>query len=228
MQHPDILKTIELLPGLDYYIFNGVTGINVSGGADSAILLYLTMKYSTENTIHILTLGNNQRHRRNVRVASEVVERCIQLTGNTNIKHHIHYTDIQSVDEIIKMVDYHMNQNEIDVMLAGTTQNPPTLVTDKFGLKVTEHERDPEKSRDPIIRSGDKIIGFRPFFNSNKKVVASLYEKYGILDDLFSLTRSCEYDPTSNYFKNIDDPGTGHCGKCWWCEERKWAFGRLQ
>ena len=54
-----------------------------------------------------------------------------------------------------------------------------------------------------------------------------MYKEANLLDELYPITRSCEYDPTSNYFKNIKNPGIGHCGKCWWCEERKWAFGTL-
>ena len=230
MTNPNIVETIKILPGLDYHVFDGITGINVSGGADSAILLYLTMKYSTENLINIFTLGNNQRYRRNVHASTAVVERCIQLTGNTNIKHHIHYADIQNYESLNEMLTYHRNNSEIDVMLGGVTQNPPTEVTDNFELKVTEDERSPENTRDPIIRVGDKIVGFKPFVNSDKKVIAELYEKYDLMETLFPITRSCEFDPTNEFFHNrkIVDPGMGHCGRCWWCEERKWAFGRLE
>lgn len=229
MAHPKILDTIEILPNLEYHLFDGTTGINVSGGADSAILLYLTMKYS-KSKLNILTLGNNQRYRRNVQAATAVIERCIQLTGNDNIIHHIHYTDVQSVDEIIKMIDYHRDQNEIDVMLGGMTQNPPEYVTDTFELDVTEDSRSPDTIRDPIIKlDSGKIVGFLPFVNLNKKVIAELYEKYDLMESLFPLTRSCEFDPTSGFFhgRKIVDPGMGHCGRCWWCQERKWAFGRL-
>ena len=58
----------------------------------------------------------------------------------------------------------------------------------------------------------------KPFLGMDKKDIARLYEEEGILDDLFPLTRSCENDDTLDY----------HCGYCWWCDERKWAFnGRL-
>jgi 7-cyano-7-deazaguanine synthase in queuosine biosynthesis len=225
---PQILRTIEILPGLEYHTFNGVTGINVSGGADSALLLYLTMMFS-ENPIRILTLGNNQRYRRNVKAATEVVERCIQLTGNTNIKHFIHYADVQNFEALNNMLTYHRDSWEIDVMLGGMTQNPPTEVTDEFELEVTETERNPGTERESLVKVGDKIVGFKPFVNVDKKVIAEIYKKYDIVDDLFSVTRSCEFDPTSNFFhtRKIIDPGMGHCGRCWWCEERKWAFGRL-
>lgn len=224
---PSILDTISILPNLEYHVFDGNIGINVSGGADSALLLFLTMKYYN-TSIKILTLGNNQRHRKNVKAAMNVVERCIQLTGNTNITHNIHYTEIQNYESLSKMISYHRKNNDVDVMLGGRTQNPPKDITDRFKLGVTEDDRNPDVKQSTIIRVDDKIVGYKPFVNTNKKIIASLYEKYDLVDKLFSITRSCEYDPTSEYFNNIKDPEMGHCGKCWWCEERKWAFGRLE
>lgn len=230
MFNPSITDTIEILPGLEYHLFDGITGINVSGGADSAILLYLTLKYS-KNTIQIFTLGNHQRYRRNVKSAVDVIEKCIQLTGNANIKHHIHYADVQNLDALREMISYHRDNSELDVMIGGTTRNPPTDVTDTFELEVTEDDRSPLIERDRIVRlETGKIVGFKPFVNSDKKVIAELYEKYDLMETLFPITRSCEFDPTNEFFHNrkIVDPGMGHCGRCWWCEERKWAFGRLE
>ena len=41
-----------------------------------------------------------------------------------------------------------------------------------------------------------------------------------LLDSLFPLTYSCEgsIEATKHH--------TQHCKKCWWCQERYWAFGR--
>ena len=36
---------------------------------------------------------------------------------------------------------------------------------------------------------------------------------------LFPVTRSCELKGKLEYY--------GHCGKCWWCEERQWGFDQL-
>ena len=59
---------------------------------------------------------------------------------------------------------------------------------------------------------------YSPLINHNKKSVAKLYKALGVLDTLYPVTRSCETD---------EHPGS-HCGKCWWCGERKWAFGYLE
>jgi 7-cyano-7-deazaguanine synthase in queuosine biosynthesis len=44
-----------------------------------------------------------------------------------------------------------------------------------------------------------------------------IYKILNLETELFPITRSCEND----------DHIESHCGKCWWCQERIWAFGRL-
>jgi hypothetical protein len=50
-----------------------------------------------------------------------------------------------------------------------------------------------------------------------------IYEKYNLMDTLYPVTRSCEWVSYTNW----PDPGNNHCGKCWWCQERVWGFGKL-
>ena len=70
-------------------------------------------------------------------------------------------------------------------------------------------------------KNADKAF-YEPFKNIDKKFIAHIYKEYGLIDTLYPLTRSCEStDPD-----NCDDY-KGHCGNCWWCLERKWAFGIL-
>ena len=58
---------------------------------------------------------------------------------------------------------------------------------------------------------------YSPFINLNKKDIASMYADLKIME-VFLASRSCE---------DATHIGT-HCGKCWWCDERKWAFGYLE
>jgi 7-cyano-7-deazaguanine synthase in queuosine biosynthesis len=51
-----------------------------------------------------------------------------------------------------------------------------------------------------------------------------MYVKFDLMDTVFPLTRSCEW---TSKITEVADPGTNHCGVCWWCEERKWGFGKL-
>ena len=79
--------------GVNLDIYEGPIGVSCSGGADSSILLYHLMREVTDK-IYIFSTGNNQRSRYNVTAATRVVEKLIQLTGNSNIEHHLSYCEL--------------------------------------------------------------------------------------------------------------------------------------
>ena len=111
------------------------------------------------------------------------------------------------------------------ILYSGITCNPP----DSAGLpKNKERTRDEESDRPIESRNGIKHY-INPFFQVNKKWEAEVYKDFGLLDTLFPLTYSCEGDAEDT------KTHTWHCGntlpyerQCWWCQERMWAFGRLQ
>ncbi len=219
-----MIKKIDCC-GTNLDIYDGPVGIMVSGGADSAILLYHLMKHSKDK-IHIFSLGNNDKRRLNLSVATQVVEKCIQLTGNINIEHHINYCETQTLNSLLVMPKQFIEEKRIKIVYSGVTSNPPKKVLDTFKLKSLELDRDPNVERD-VLSVDD--IWYSPWTNIDKKIIASMFKEENLIETLFSITRSCAYDPTHHYFiENVKDPGYGHCGECWWCEERYWAFGRLQ
>ena len=221
---PEILKSVDVA-GVNLDIYSGPVGVSCSGGADSAVLLYNIMKNKTDDKIFIFTTGNNQRNRLNIAVATGVVERCIQLTGNTNIEHHISYCEVQSFETLFPKLGFYFKHDVLGIIYTGITENPPVEVSNTFKLPITETKRNPGIQKS-YLHSDGRI--YTPWTNVNKSVIASMYNEDNLINKLFPLTRSCEYCPEDNYFNNIEDPGLGHCGKCWWCEERKWAFGRLK
>jgi 7-cyano-7-deazaguanine synthase in queuosine biosynthesis len=212
--------------GVNLDIYEGPIGVSCSGGADSSILLYYLMR-EVEQKIYICTTGNNQRNRYNVTGASRVVEKLIQLTGNSNIEHHISYCEVQTSEELFPKLATYFKNNTVNIFYTGITSNPPVEVTDKFKLKITEHDRS-EKKKDLLIQIPNVGLAYTPWANVDKRKIAEMYKEANLLEELFPLTRSCEYDPTSSFFDKVEDPGMGHCGSCWWCEERQWAFGRLE
>ena len=220
-----VRKSIDC-SGTNLDIYDGPVGIMVSGGADSAILLYHLMKHSKDK-IHIFSLGNNDKRRLNLSVATQVVEKCIQLTGNINIEHHINYCETQTLNSLLVMPKQFIEEKRIKIVYGGVTSIPPKKVLDTFKLRSLELDnRDPNVERDVLSSDG---IWYAPWTNIDKKIIASMFKEENLIETLFSITRSCAYDPTHHYFiENVKDPGYGHCGECWWCEEREWAFGRLQ
>ena len=216
-----VRKSIDCV-GTNLDIYDGPVGIMVSGGADSAILLYYLMKHSKDK-IHIISLGNNDKRRVNISVATQVVEKCIQLTGNTNIEHHINYCETQTGDSLYVMPKHFTEEKRVKIIYSGLTANPPKEVLNTFKLATLEHgDRDPNAERDVLSLDDTK---YSPWTNIDKKIIASMYKEENLLEKLFTITRSCEYDPTHHYFRDdVKDPGHGHCKGCWWCEEREWAF----
>jgi len=196
-------------------IHQGPIGVSFSGGADSSLLLYILMKYCTD-PIHIFTCSTDIKNRSTVRSSSNVLSKIIDLTKNYNIYHHFHYIkDSPRIEDIFKQQILFIEKQMINYLYTAVTHNPPVEICKTFKDISTEGlERDPRIVR-PFYDTNNPF--YMPFRNINKKVIAQIYAELDILDSLFPLTRSCE---STNIIQ-------GHCGECWWCEERLWAFNTL-
>jgi 7-cyano-7-deazaguanine synthase in queuosine biosynthesis len=199
--------------------FEGIIGVNISGGTDSALLLYLLMK-NYSGPIIAFTTANISRKCYNAMASVRAAAQCQTLTQHTNFEHIINYRPQQEDATIFKTIRFYYETNKINRMYTGLTKNPPTEVTNTF---VEENTEDLHRSPDEIRNTIYEPNKFRPFTNLDKKDIAAIYAEYNLLDNLFPLTRSCEWWPESEW----PDPGLAHCGKCWWCEERLWGFGKL-
>lgn len=189
-------------------------GLSLSGGADSAVLAYLLMKYS-KSKIYFFTTASFEKQIITVKHSSNVIKKCIELTGNLNVEHHINYVKFQDRTEFLNTLIEKVDSNIVDVVYTATT-NVPCNVND-FENKLNNdilQRRSPAIIK-PLFSHGNKL--YHPFINLDKKDIKKLYNDLNILSELFPLTRSCE--STSEF--------DHHCGQCWWCEERLWAFGRL-
>jgi len=208
------MKNIELSDNTIVKIPEGPVGISCSGGTDSSLLLYILMA-NCKDTIYIFTLSNNLKGRSNAIVVSKVIERCIQLTGNINIVHHSRYAEDQTEENLFDFQRQELREQKIKTIFSAVTANPPTDV--KFQAGIGEHYlRNPNIIKDEISFNG---YFFTPFINKNKKTIAKIYQELDLMNSLFPVTRSCEAIGKLEYY--------GHCGECWWCEERLWGFDRV-
>lgn len=157
-------------------------GVLVSGGADSALLLYFLLKYS-KTQINIFSLACNNKFSANIKNSINVIHKCAELTNNYNFIHHIKYDIEQNVENLFYLPNLYIEKKEIDCYFTGVTKNPPFYVTNNFkNTNLENHERNPD-----IIRETKKGNVYIPWTNLDKKDLAMLYKKYNLLENLFPL-----------------------------------------
>jgi len=190
-------------------------GINCSGGADSGILLYILMKYST-SPLNIYSLASKEKLRSVSHSSANVIAKCMDLTNTPVVFHHISYVDSQNTETLYQQPKEAVASGKIKILYSGLTQLPPEDVYLGFKDKLNDFIINWRTGKRDLYIENGKV--YRPLANYNKQDIKNLYDILGLTDTLFPLTRSCESLTQS----------TGHCGECWWCEERQWAFGRLE
>lgn len=211
----------EISNNIFFKIFDEPVGVCVSGGVDSALLLYFTLKYSTY-PVHIFSFASQTKFLKNPMKSIQVVSKCAELTSNYNLEHHIVYDVEQTKENLFLLPFRYLEQHKISKICSGITKNPPIDITTSFNLPEEDTEN---AERDPnIIRNDLQDNFYMPWTNLDKKDLANIYKEHSLTDNLFSITRSCEW---VNEQKHGVDPGLEHCGKCWWCKERMWGFGKL-
>ena len=101
-------------------------------------------------------------------------------------------------------------KRNVDIIARGTTRNPPIEV-----MPGDQVDRAWEHPAGNEINPDNEWV---PFTNMHKQDLALIYKMYD-LKELFELTVSCigHYDNTDGFAKS--------CKECWWCREKKWAFG---
>ena len=227
-------------------IMNNVI-IRLSGGADSAILLYMICdtykKAETELNLWPITVIHGVRNWQSyhaqqvldymmekfpdVNWKNHEVVKCMDPGGKPNNKNANNYVDFQE-SLIDKVVEKYAGSAAV---FNGVTANPPEEIGEKhwgsskvFGKKVwdvREKHRDWKfiADRKPIEDDSKRMmVHVNPFIQHHKGHVAELYKKYDLIDDLLPITRSCEgWDYMTTNYQKT-------CGECWWCMERDWAF----
>jgi tRNA(Ile)-lysidine synthase TilS/MesJ len=221
---------IMSIAGCDIGIYNdGPVGVLVSGGADSAVLLYIIMQY-VNKPIHIYSKINAGILAEQGPALDNVVEICSSITGNKN--YVVHKIVPEATDHLnyFTMCNAALDSGEVDILYAGLTSFPENEVWADWPL--TSNFQENLEARAPGIthslwgienfgsdpaRSVDNRY-YKPWVNKTKKDIAAMYRELNIEADLYPKSRSCESETTL----------VKHCGDCWWCKERIWAFGYLE
>ena len=211
-------------------------GVWMSGGADSTVLCYLLAKKIKEENLPVKLKPLTVQKQPGVSDFLLVTEKIKELLDAKELFEDqvVYpapasgwiYSEYQAIYAIKNKEN--IKNNEFQVLFSGITTNPPEEVQRRFNWGILQDVEDirgagkvKEKERYFTVEHESKNYEFyeiKPFFDLNKQAISCLYKEHNLLETLFPLTRSCE----------AQDLSTGHCGKCWWCEERFWAFGRLE
>ena len=198
-------------------------GIKLSGGADSAIVLYMLCKYISDtekecviNPITVCHAGKAFQ----LQYATKVIFYMQEKFPNVQFGEHytgVNYLPSSYADVQKSVVDKCYENKLIDCHFVGITKNPPQEIAESFPIQPGPAD---DRSAGPYRQTVLEHKIFRPLINIDKKGVKELYEYFGVLDDLFPLTRSCETF-TDDFSKHCED-------KCWFCCERYWGFDRYE
>lgn len=211
--------------------------VNCSGGADSSILLYMIVKYILDNNldmkVNVLTCSNHVKDRWNGRKAEAVINFISENLSDTIIDtHYVYYRETQATRHFHEIESKLFKDGRTDLIISGITSNPPegTIVSDVNGFDVDLYKTalsDRNGTNHTVWHISTDGSGdfWTPFVNVDKRFVAELYKLYGVEETLLPLTRSCEKKAKGLPFTPEYENTT--CGVCWWCLERKWAFGKF-
>lgn len=213
-------------------IHDGPIGIMLSGGADSSILFYILAKYAT-GPIHVISCGNGNTNNHEPVNALRVINKCIELTGNRNVFFNAFWVDHKTPMSMISNNKVFADAG-VSMLYNAFTKPPKEGIITNFdndgriavggtdpGIVLPNYWTQEHSSFISKVFKFDvelKRPFYTPFININKQEIAKLYEELNVLLELFPVTRSCESLTLT----------TGHCGTCWWCKERMWAFSKLE
>ncbi len=218
----------------------------LSGGADSALLLYLLCKKILDTkakvTVHLvcnIRCWKTRPWQKPVR--ENVVEYFTKRYPEIDFRVHENFvppelehgfSGQQLVDEYGKTVsgdtmelrawaEYVSFHNNVDAYFNAVTKNPEVDLEGK--LQARDVDVTPENFR-LMVMNHLGILAVHPFRFLDKSWVIQQYKNLGITR-LLDRTRSCEGEFEGvdyRTYKRGDYVST--CGKCFWCLEREWAI----
>ena len=234
-----------IIPTTDITIdMSTVTGIalSFSGGPDSTLLAYILAKYKYEIDNDFPLRFVNWQVKNFDEYLTPRVEKIIEwIKSHYNVD--IDFSILQIQRELIKpgvdwrtlpvkvvedfeqeaVANYYRDLHKNTVYShSGSAQNvhmPKQLAKELYADKWQHGWREERNPKLHVARPPLTVKSFQPFYNLLKKELFDIADSYGIVDDLMELTNSCNR-AVENTVESY------HCGECYHCIERHWAYGR--
>lgn len=183
-------------------------GIMLSGGLDSAILLYIILKEAKEKNIKLeiqpFSIPKYDGSYLFVEGILEYLKNIFKidipntiLVGDPNA----HHTQ-QSKTAVLEIFQKY---SEIDFIYFATNQNP---------TKDFDYSLYPAGSFPNRVTKSEHLKVIMPFIDMYKDQILKILFDHNQVE-LLNLTHSCT------------EQKTGRCGRCFQCNERAWAFRQL-
>tara|TARA_Y100000310_G_scaffold93329_1_gene90846 strand:- start:48 stop:776 length:729 start_codon:yes stop_codon:yes gene_type:complete len=211
-------------------------GIAFSGGLDSSLMFCLLCKYAPGITI-IPFYGIPFHQLPRLKYVRDVYKRILKKYPNVDIQ-PMRYFGIDKKEPYwinkskgikIKMFIQTAYEKEIietgvvNLITGGTLSNPPRQVCKDLGFyHLCEERRWFNKKEIPSPFS----YSWKPMKLVNKKWVAGMFEKEGLMDWLYLYCNSCGGPGRKGAGQQIETKNwTIPCKDCFNCYETHWAFG---
>jgi hypothetical protein len=173
-------------------------GILLSGGLDSAVLLYVILKQQPLINLQPFTIP---KHDGSALYADPVIDYINkELSVELPKTKYVGNPDARHEDQSSIAIREIFLQHSIDYLFMGVNTNPPELDT---------LEGAPKRK---LVPPSKKLI--YPFATMLKdKIIQIMFEENQ--QELMNITHSCT------------EQKQGRCNRCWQCTERAWAFRQL-
>ena len=221
--------------------------VNLSGGADSALLTLLLCKHIEHNNIDCkIDIITHQRvwnirpwagtvslnvYNKLKEKWPNIIEERITNYVPPELEHSTlgNIVEDRSGDQIIVQSynDFLAQQNDYNAIFNATTKNPSMDNPAEDRMLNRDHTYFPLNEFMHVMNSYWKIM---PLIATEKDWVIKQYKDLDMMD-IYDITRSCEGDGRDGgplvgkdylWYKYSDEEIVT-CGKCFWCVERKWA-----
>ena len=185
-------------------------GLFLSGGIDSALILYHLSKLPVEvYPIHgydinipemdTLTVAQDVR---NWILVNGIMKKDLQAKIHDITIHPMDFVGVKSKYHFMRPARKYLEQRfAVTHWVFGTSQGMPGDERPGNSMKGKELQNLPDNYNDIIV----------PWAYKNKQDIAKEYAEFN-LNELANITNSC--------IKSTPVP----CRECWWCKERYWAF----
>ena len=218
----------------NFEISDDKVGITLSGGIDSAVFLQTIAQFLSDtgqNHVSVIPFHGMENLR------PDTVGSVQSICDYT----HSHYPDLNLQDLVVfpvySEIVYSKKKKGLDEQGKVPQMNafydlyelpeiimamnclPEKHILDEWGCNYYSIDR-LRRDRD-VYEVFDNFRYYKPIVNCDKRMTKALFDYLELDDELLEMTSSCTGFPSETEYY------TKPCGKCYHCQEKKWAFGKL-